>query len=163
MKNSNRGSLANPFLIWTDLLIKTNEIFFASIQVIGHRMCRLAAAGAKPDKRDSREFTLMGEEKIEAVAESTQAMIAQMMKLNQLGTKAVSQMITGAMSIMSLATSRTAKQFRNRQAKLTRKVNQSTSTVSLLSASTARVLERGLQPIHSRATANAKRLGKSKK
>ena len=67
MKRSRtRNSFANPFLIWTDLALKTGEMMLASAQVIGHRTGLMAAAGPKPSKRDRREFTLMGQEKIEA-------------------------------------------------------------------------------------------------
>ena len=91
MKRSRtRNSFANPFLIWTDLALKTGEMMLASAQVIGHRTGRMAAAGPKPSARDRREFTLMGEEKIKAAAESAQAMTAQMMRMNpQLGARAL--------------------------------------------------------------------------
>jgi hypothetical protein len=162
MKRSRtRNSFANPFLIWTDLALKTGEMMLASAQVIGHRTGLMAAAGPKPSKRDRREFTLMGQEKIEAAAESAQAMIAQMMRMNlQLGARAVKQMMTGATSMMSLAASHTVGQSMARQAKLARTLIQSAATASQLSNSTALLVKRGLKPIHSRATANAKRLGR---
>ena len=160
MKRSRtRNSFANPFLIWTDLALKTGEMMLASAQVIGHRTGLMAAAGPKPSKRDRREFTLMGQEKIEAAAESAQAMIAQMMSL-QLGARAVKQMMTGATSMMSLAASHTVGQSMARQAKLARTLIQSAATASQLSNSTALLVKRGLKPIHSRATANAERLGR---
>jgi hypothetical protein len=37
---------------------------------------------------------------------------------------------------------------------------QSTATTAQLSGAAARLAQRGLKPIHSRATANARRLGK---
>ena len=162
MKRSRtRNSFSNPFLIWTDLAVKTGEMMLASAQVIGHRTGRMAAAGPSPSARDRREFTLMGQEKIEASTESAQAMAAQMMRTNpQLGALAVKQMLTGATAMMSLATSRTIGQSMAQQAKLVRIMTQSAVTASQLSGSTARLAQRGLKPIHSRATANAKRLGK---
>jgi hypothetical protein len=70
MKRSRTRYLsANPFLIWTDLAVKTSEMMLASALVIGHRTARMALAGPKPSVRDRREFTLMGQEKIEAAAE----------------------------------------------------------------------------------------------
>jgi methionine synthase I (cobalamin-dependent) len=162
MKRSRKRSLfANPLLIWTDLALRTGEMLLASSRVIGHRTGRMAAAGAKPSARDRREFTLMGQEKIEAAAESAQAMAAHMVKMNpQLGARAVRQMLTGATAIMSLAASRNAGQSLARQAKLVRAMARSATTASLLSGSAARLAQRGLKPVHARATANAKRLGK---
>jgi hypothetical protein len=46
------------------------EISVAAPQVIGHRTLRMASAGALPNARDRREFTRMGQEKIEAMGES---------------------------------------------------------------------------------------------
>ena len=61
---------------------------------------------------------------------------------------------------MSLAASRTAGQAMARQAKLVRTMTQSAATNAQLSGAAARLAQRGLKPIHSRATANAKRLGR---
>jgi hypothetical protein len=82
MKRSRtRNSFTNPFLIWTGLALKTSEMMLASVQVIGHRAGRIAAPGPKPSARDRREFTLMGQERIEATAESAQAMTTRMNSL----------------------------------------------------------------------------------
>ena len=60
MKRSRfRDSFANPFLIWTDLALKTAEMMLASLQAIGHRTGLMIAAGREPSERDCREFTLM--------------------------------------------------------------------------------------------------------
>ena len=162
MKRSRiRRSYSNPFLVWADLALKTGEMMFASAQVIGHRTGRMAAVGSKPSARDRREFTLMGQEKVEAASASARSMTSHMVRANtQLGTRAVQQMLTGVTDIMALAASRTAGQSIARQAKLVRTMTRSAGTASQLSASAARLAQRGLNPIHSRATANAKRLGK---
>ncbi len=47
-----------------------------------------------------------------------------------------------------------------RHAKLVRTMTQSAATTAELAGTAARVAERGLKPIHSRAKANAKRLGR---
>ena len=160
-RSTTRYSFANPFLIWADLAFKTGEMMLASAQVIGHRTGRMAAAGPSPSARDRREFTLMGQEKIEAAAESTHAMAVQMMRMNsQLGARAVRQMLTGATAMMSLAASRTAGESMARQAKLVHNMTQSAVTAAQISGSAARLAQLGQKPIHSRATANAKRLGK---
>jgi len=121
----------------------------------------MAAAGAMPSARDRREFALMGQEKIEAGVESASAIAAQMMTLNPLlGPQAFKHMMTGAAAVMSLAASRTAGQAMVRHAKLVRTMTQSAGTSAQLAVAAARLAQHGLKPIHSRATANAKRLGK---
>ncbi len=155
------NSSINPFLVWANLALKTGEMMFASAQVIGHRTGRMATAGSKPSARDRREFKLMGQEKVEAASASACSMTSHMMRANtQLGTRAVRQMLADATDIMALAASRTAGQSIARQAKLVRTMTRSVNTASQLSAAAAQLAQHGLKPIHSRATANAKRLAK---
>jgi len=161
-RRASYGFSVNPFLIWTNLAFRTGEMMLASAQVIGHRANRLALAGPNPSARDEREFALMSTEKVAAAAESAQAMALSMVRLNQqFGTLAFKQMLTGASAMMSLASSRTTGQSIPRQARLVREtmVNSAAAT-SQVSASTARLVSKGLKPIHSRAKGNAKRLAK---
>lgn len=161
MKRYTAPSFADPFLLWTHLAWKTGEMMLASAQVVHHRTSRIAAAGATPSARDRREFALMGQEKIEAAVESASAMAAQMMRMNPLlGPRAFGRMMAGAAAVMSLAASRTAGQAMARHAKLVRTMRESATTTAQLSGATARLAQRGLKPIHARATANARRLGK---
>jgi hypothetical protein len=153
--------LPNLVLVWSRLAWKTSEMMLPSAQVIHHRTARIAAAGTKPSARDRREFALMGQEKIEAGVESASVMAAQMMALNPLlGARACKHMMTGTAAVMSLAASRTAGQAMARRAKLVRTMTQSLATTAQLSGVAARLAQSGLKPIHSRATANANRLGK---
>lgn len=161
MKRSRIPSFTNPFLVWTRLAWKTGEMMLASTQVIHHRTIRMAAVGAAPSGRDRREFVLMGQEKIEAGVESASAMAAQMMTMNPLlGARAVEHMMRAMAAVMSVAASRTPGQAMARHAKLVRTMTQSAATTAQLSGAAARLAQRGLQPIHSRARSNAKRLGK---
>jgi hypothetical protein len=155
----------NPFVLWIELAFKTGEMLIASAQVIRHRTGRMATAGAIPSLRDQREFTLMGQEKIEAAAESAQAIAVRLVGLNQqIMTLAFKQMTTGATGILSLAASRNPVQSHRRQEKLIREtVSNSTSAASQLADTVVMVADQGLKPIHSRATANARRLAKLKK
>ena len=152
----------NPFQAWTTLALKTGEMLVASAQVIGHRTTRMAAAGATPNARDRREFALMGQEKIEAFAESAFAVGMQMMAFNQqVGTVVLKQLIKGSGNAFSLAM-RPALSAR-RQAELLRSaLLNSTALASKLGASSAQLAQHGLKPIHARATGNAKRLDKIK-
>ena len=136
-------------------------MMMASAQVIGHRTKRMVMSGPLPNKRDRREFSLMGQEKMEAASESVQAMAKHMMTVNQqIGAQVVGHILAGATDMLSLATSRTAGEAMARQAKMIRTLARGAASASQLSTSSARLTQRGLKPIHSRATANAKRLGK---
>lgn len=145
--------------------MKTGEMMLASAQVINHRTGRIAAAGLTPDSRDRREFTLMGQEKIAAASESAQAVAARMLNLNQqMSTLAFNQLVAGTAGIMSVATARTMAQSSKAQAELVRDtMSSSAKAASQLADSVARIAHQGLKPVHSRATANAKRLAKHKK
>jgi hypothetical protein len=104
----------------------------------------------------------MGQEKIAAAAESSQAVAFSWMRLNQeIGAMALKQMMTATAAIISVAASRTPGQSVARQTKFVRDtMSHSAVATSQLSKSAARLANRGLKPIHSRATGNAKRLAK---
>jgi hypothetical protein len=161
MKRSTRNVLGNPFLAWADLAWKIGEMSVASAQVIARRTTRMAAAGPMPNARNRQEFTRMGEEKIEAATESARAIAAHLTTMNlEVGARAFRHMLTGTAALMSLAASRSVGQSITRQAKLAQTLSRSAITASELFDSTARLARRGLKPIHARATANARRLGK---
>ena len=151
----------SPFMLWGDLATKSLETMLASAQVIGHRAGRMARAGPAPNARDRREFALMGQEKIEAGAQSAQAMLAHMMSMSQpWGALAFRHILRNSAAFMSLASSQTPSQLIARQAALARAVAQSTVSMADVSRDATRLAHRGLKPIHAKATANAKRLGK---
>jgi hypothetical protein len=159
-----RAVYVSPFLIWTDLALKCGEMMLASAQVIGHRTARFAAASIEPGARDRRELALMGQEKAAAAIESAQAMAAYMMSMNPfLGARAARQMLATAAAMMSLAGSRTAAQGFARQARLVRTLRRSGDTLSQISRASAQLAQRGMAPVHARATANAKRLRKKRR
>jgi hypothetical protein len=156
-----RGASSNPFSAWTDLAWKVGEMSMASAQVIAHRTTRMAAAGPNPSARDQQEFTRMGQEKIDAATESAQAMGLQLLNMNlRFSARVFRHMVTGGAAMMSLATSRDAKQFVTGQARLAQTMSQSAATAADMSHSTVRIAAHGLKPVHARATANARRLGK---
>ena len=162
MKRSYAGhSYLSLFMLWSDLATKTLEMMLASVQVIGHRTGRMALAGPVPDARDRREFALMGQEKVEAGAQSAQAMVAHMMTMSQpWGALVFRHLLQNSAAFMSLAGSRTPSQLIARQAALARAIGQSASSMAHVSGSAAKLAHRSLKPIHAKATANAKRLGK---
>lgn len=161
MKRSTRSPFGNPMLAWLDLAWKIGEMSMASAQVITHRAARIAAAGPWPNARDRKEFARMGSEKVEAAAASGQAMAGQVAMMNlAFGARALKDWGAANMGLWSLATSRNVEQFAARQAALARIFARSSTAASTLSETTARVARRGLAPIHARATANARRLGR---
>ena len=162
MKRNYRGySCLFPFTPWSDLATKTLETMLASAQVIGHRTGRMARAGPAPNARDRREFALMGREKVEAGAQSAQAMAMHLMTINQpWGALAFRHLLRSSAAFMSLASSRTPSQLIARQAALARALGQSTVSMADVSKNAAKLAHRGLKPIHAKAIANAKRLGR---
>lgn len=153
-------AIFDPFSAWTKIAMQTGEMLMASAQVIGHRSQRLAMAGASPNARDRREFTLMGQEKVDAAMESAQAMAARVIMMNtQLGAIAFRQALNGISGLIAVAGSPALALSAKGQAELLRDmIRNSARVASQLSGSMARVAHHGLQPIHSRATGNARRL-----
>jgi hypothetical protein len=151
----------NPILAWSDVAWKMAEMSVASASVIGHRTHRLAKTRSVPDARDRREFTQMGTEKIVASMESAVALARHSVgsHVNH-SARAWALMLESATALMSLYGSQNSGQLFARQAKLTKTLMQLNGAAIDLSGSTARLAARGLVPIHSRVTANAKRLGK---
>jgi len=160
-RNLPGSALLAPWLLWNELAVKTAELMFASAQVIAHRTGRMAMAGAAPNARDRREFALMGREKIEAGAKSARAIAAQMMTLREpVGAQAFRDIQRGTAALTALAASRTPAQVIARQAALARALRRSAGSMAGATKSATRLAQRGLKPIHAKATANAKRLRK---
>jgi len=153
-----------PFRTWSAFAWKTAETMLASAQVIARRTDLLISTGNSPSASNQREFALMGQEKIAAASESAQAMAFGWMSLNQeLGALAFRQMMTGITAFMSLAASRSPAQSIATQTRLVRDtLARSAAATSQVSKSTGRLAHRGINPIHARATGNAKRLAKRK-
>ncbi|MFL6564423.1 MAG: polyhydroxyalkanoate granule-associated phasin [Burkholderiales bacterium] len=109
--------------------MKAAELSIAAPQVAALRVARMLAAGVNPSARDRREFERMGTEKVLAFWESMNAMGMEMAKAQQhYALLAMRQWWSPWLSPWSAA------------------------------ASAARVLDKGLGPVHRRASANARRL-----
>lgn len=113
------------------LATQTVGLSLAAPMVVAHRLQRMAASGLNPNARDRREFTRMGAEKVAAFWESWAAM-------GWAAVQAQQQMWLAAFSAPW----------------------RSVATPSRLAADTMRIASRGLAPVHRRAVANAKRLGR---
>lgn len=145
-----------------ELVRKTGEIAVASASVIDHRTRRIANAGLSPSARDRKEFTRMGQEKVEAAAESIQAMAMQMLRMQQeLAASAFRQALNGTLAAWSLWGAATPAAFFQAQAQLARSlVSGAQSSRATAMAHLVSSAAKGLHPIHFRATANARRLKK---
>lgn len=126
----------------TTLALKVAELALAAPQVVAHRTARMAAAGARPSARDKKEFTRMVAEKQAAFFESWGAMASQ----------AVAAQQALALSAWKGWWTLPAQASPHGQA-----------WARQLQGAALGVLGEGLKPVHRKAVANAKRLGRLKR
>ncbi len=148
-----------PLTAWTDLALQTGEMVMASLQVIGHRTQRMVASQGLPNALDRAEFSLMGQEKLEAASESVQAMGALWHNTQvEFGAQALEEILLGWNDCMSLLPSPPGS-WPQPPTQAFDVYTRATDGALQLSTNLVRIAQAGLAPIHSRATANAKRLG----
>ena len=156
---SSSSRFFNPFLLWADVAFKTQEMLLYSSSVIQLRTERMAKAGLAPSDADLAEMQLMGHEKLAAATESGAAIVNQLHSTQfALVNRAVRQWLGGAVAMASLATSTTPAQISAHGRALVGAATRSAATLSQLSSAGARIAQRGLKPIHAKASANALRL-----
>ncbi|QNK74703.1 hypothetical protein H7F36_05600 [Variovorax sp. PAMC28562] len=149
----------NPLMVWTDVVLKTGEMLMSSGSVIQIRTQRMASAGLAPSAADMAEFQLMGKEKFEAANESTAAMADELgNKQFMLMNSVVKHWIGSVTALFALASSTTPAQAMAHHSAFIDAATRSAATVSQLSSASALAAQRGLHPIHAKATSNAKRL-----
>jgi hypothetical protein len=152
----------NPLMLWTDVALKTNEMLMFAGSVIQMRTQRMAQAGLAPTPADIDELQLMGHEKLEAATESGAAIANQLHTTNYaLVNRAVQQWLGGANALVGLATSTSPAQAMSHGDRFVNAAARSVATATQLSSAAARIAQRGLRPIHSRTTSNARRLSRS--
>ena len=137
------------------------ELAVAAPQVIATRSARMLAAGANPGAADRAEFSKMWTEKGHAFWESLFAMGVQMVKVNQdyARTAALQWWRMWTTPWWLTAISRTQP-----SSALSRAVTLlPPPSVRQRKRAVSRLVDAGLGPIHKRATANARRLGRTKK
>lgn len=120
---------------------KATEMAMAVPHVVAHRMTRMALAGPVLSDRDRVEFELMSAEKAAAMAESWKAMAAETLRAQHTFTLALvralwSPLLTGHGSASAFAGS----------------VGSRMNRVAL------DVIDKGIEPLHRTAVANAARL-----
>ena len=123
------------------LAVKAAELAAAVPQVVAHRVTRMAISGPKLSARDRKEFELMVAEKHAAFGESWNAMAKH---------AAIAQCdLTASFYKSFIALARGKKPSAARSA-------------AQLHRAALGVLGKGLDPVHRKAVANAKRLGRTK-
>lgn len=143
------GWWSNAFKMW--------EIAVAAPSVVVHR------TALYPDSRNQKEFIRMGQEKIEAFGESWVAMAMHTQRLNaELASAAIRHSLSAWTALASLTGATTGQQVSRAQATLLRSIIVPGGNRKLAS-SLSSVMAKGLHPVHRRATANAKRLGRLKR
>jgi hypothetical protein len=147
-------------MLWIDVALTTNEMLLSSGTVIQKRTEQMARAGLAPSDADLAEFQLMGHEKLAAVSESGAAMANQLHTTHfDLTQRAIRHWLSGAVALFSLGTSVTPAQAMTHAEAFGNAAAHSAATASQLSSAAARIVQRGLKPIHAKATSNARRLG----
>jgi hypothetical protein len=155
MRRIKRGSKAGS-------AVKAMELAVAVPQVMAIRTARMLAAGAKPGAADRAEFTRMGTEKVQALGESMMAMSAQVIRSNLEFSRAA------ALQWWRLWTT---PWWVTAYRPLSQAMGSLPRAAGLVAGPTRRQHQRavgklvaaGLAPVHKRATANARRLGRIKK
>lgn len=159
MYNSFSSRYFNPFLLWTDVAMKTQEMLLSSGSVIQMRTERMVLAGLVPSAVDAAEFSLMGQEKLMAANESGEAIATQLRLSSQaLFQRTVRHWFGSATALIGLVTSTTPAQAAANSHEWLQANARATATATQLSSVGARLVQRGLKPIHAKATANARRL-----
>jgi len=151
--------VANPFLLWSSLGMKTLEMSTAAAQVIALRTSRMAAHGVNPNAADRREMHRMGAEKVEAFSLAGMALATGAAPLMAgMATQAWRTGFDLLAATTRLAASRAVPQALESQRRLADALVQ--GATGSHGHATARLAHRALAPVHRTATANAKRLAK---
>ncbi|MDM0014235.1 hypothetical protein QTH87_17485 [Variovorax sp. J22P168] len=149
----------NPLMLWVDVALTTNEMLLSAGSVIQMRTERMAKAGLAPNEADMAEFQLMSHEKLTAVGESGAAMANQIHTTQfALVNRAVKHWLGSGVALFSMATSATPAQAVSHAEAFGSAATRSAAAVSQLSSASARIMQRGLKPIHAKTTSNARRL-----
>jgi hypothetical protein len=117
-------TLFNPFVLWTDLAMKSTEMAVESGQVLGTRVDQIARAGAHPSPRDMGELTI-GSDQLKAAADSGINIVAGMQSAAlQVMAQAWQHWFTTLSAMASVAGSKTFGEALSRQEQLFNSLNQ---------------------------------------
>jgi hypothetical protein len=137
---------------------KTAEIAIAAPQVMALRTARMLAAGAHPNRADRAELLRMSTEKLQAFSESVSAIAAHTYKTNQeLALLAMREWWTTWLNPWYRVTPPRIAPFGWPPLLIF------AAASNRLQSSMLNAIEKGLTPVHKRATRNARRLTRAKK
>ena len=122
-------------------VLKVAELAYAVPQVVAHRVTRMALAKPNLSARDRKEFKGMVAEKEAAFLQSWQSMFLEGMRINQKIAADVTKSVWNPASLKKIT-----------PLNLAAKANKAA----------LKIVSSGLGPIHRKATANAKRLARTK-
>lgn len=143
-------------------IAKAAELAIAAPQVVAIRTARMLAAGADPGAADRAEFSQMSTEKVHAFWESMFAMGAQMVRTNQEYAR------TAALQWWRLWTNPSWLSAYRPASQATASLPRAAGLIAVPTPrqrrrATSKLVNAALTPVHKRATANARRLGRIKK
>ena len=143
-------------------IVKVAELALAAPQVAAIRTARMLAAGAHPGAADRAELSRMYTEKVQAFWESMFAMGAQVVRTNQECARTAALQWWRLWTTPSLFNAyRSALQTTESLPRAAGVVTGPTPRQGQRAMS--KLADAALSPVHKRATANARRLGRSKK
>ncbi len=149
----------NPLLLWTDVAAQTGVMLMSSSTVVQIRTGQLLRDAIAPGQADVHEIGLMGQEKLEAAGESGAAMVNQLHTAQfALPQRAVRLSFQAAEAMAGLMAAISPAEAATRLQRLLEITNRSLANASQLCSASARIAQRGLRPVHERASANARRL-----
>jgi hypothetical protein len=153
----------NPFLSWTTFALKSAEMSTAAAQVIALRVGRMMAAGPNPSAADRREMARMGTEKVDAFSRAGVALAGGMTPAAMsVGVQALEAWMAILGAGARLASAGSLQQAARQQRALAKAVVRHAPAVRRGSQTAATIAHATLAPVHSKATANAKRLARRK-
>lgn len=123
------------------LATQATELSLAASQVVAHRVTRMGLAGVAPSARDRKEFRLMMAEKESAFTESWSAMALETVRAGE------SLAAAGVRSFWSPSLGGQA---------------SAATLMAQLQQAALGVFGKGLEPVHRKAMANARRLARTR-
>ncbi len=158
---------ANPLLAaWSNLMMTSGQIALASGQTIMHRMLMMSTADFSAlTAAQRREFTRMYTEKVQAMMAYGQIMALELLRLDhQLLTLVWSQFVSNGMAMTMLSVGRNPSETFSAQSRFVNAASQRASDAAQeFSTALVRAAAAGLKPMHTRVSANAKRLGRKRR
>lgn len=156
-----RDQLLASVLQWTRLGRQSSRLMTATTAVVSYRSRRLLRTGAMSRQADWDEVALMAREKVEVPLESATAMVSAMVPAaHQFWTHAGQSMMACTSDTLALASSRSAEDFRERQAALCATWANASVGWFRLFGTVAEIAGQGVSPVLRQVEANAERLAR---